>query len=125
MNSLMSSENSIEPSVLKNALGNEAAGVLLDVRTPAEFKREHIAGAKIVPLADLEPKVFLKEQAPDCSRVFVICQSGARARKAIEAFEKVGFSGCVLVKGGMDAWIQAGLPVERNSAAGLPIAQQV
>lgn len=111
--------------MLKRAIETEPAALLLDVRTSAEFKREHIAGATMVPLADLEPAAFLKEQAKEHQKVFVICQSGARARKAIDAFEKAGFSNCALVKGGMEAWVQAGLPVERSSSAGLPISQQV
>ena len=119
----MSSEMSIEPFALQCALDN-GKELILDVRTPAEYRREHIEDAKMVPLADLEPKEFLNEQRA-CSRIFVISQSGVRARKAIGAFNKMGCTGCVLVKGGMDAWVRAGLPIERNYPTGLSIAQQV
>ena len=40
--------------------------------------------------------------------IYVICQSGMRARKAIEKFQQAGFNGCVLVEGGTQAWIDAG-----------------
>ena len=43
--------------------------------------------------------------------VYVLCQSGGRARKAIEKLERAGVRGCVLVEGGTQGWMDAGLPV--------------
>ncbi|MFA5194132.1 MAG: rhodanese-like domain-containing protein, partial [Verrucomicrobiia bacterium] len=57
--------------------------------------------------------------------IYVICQSGMRARKAIEKFQQAGFNGCVLVEGGTQAWIDAGLPVERGVSKVLPLIRQV
>ena len=44
--------------------------------------------------------------------VYVLCQSGGRARQAIERLERAGVHGCVLVEGGTQGWMDAGLPVE-------------
>ena len=56
---------------------------------------------------------------------FVICQAGARARSAIAQFRRAGYQGCVLVEGGIQAWMDAGLPVIRGTSRVLPLMQQV
>jgi rhodanese-related sulfurtransferase len=115
---------SISPHQLQRALREEPGALLLDVRTPAEFYSEHISGARVVPLGNLAPAELLKKVGSP-KRLFVICQSGARARKAIERFEKAGFTDCCLVEGGMDAWIQAKLHVVRNERMGISVLRQV
>jgi Protein of unknown function (DUF2892) len=59
----------------------------------------------------------------------VLCHSGARAGNAIEQLERAGCGDCVLVEGGTQGWIDAGLPVHGEDAAGarkvLPIMRQV
>jgi rhodanese-related sulfurtransferase len=117
--------NSITAGELASKLGSKCDGILLDVRTPAEFKGAHVRGARLEPLGDLQPREFLQREAGSEDHVYVICQSGNRASKAIQAFENIGFERCVLLEGGMDAWVQAGLPVEREEGAGLPIMRQV
>ena len=98
---------------------------LLDVRTRGEFLAAHVPGARLVPLDDLDPTAFMREAGPDSGPVYVVCQSGARARKAIQKFERVGFDRCVLVEGGTEAWIAAGLPVVRGARKTLPLMRQV
>jgi rhodanese-related sulfurtransferase len=98
---------------------------LLDVRTPAEFAAAHVPNARLIPLDDLDPAVFCQQTAPDSDPVYVICQSGTRARQAIEKFRRAGFSHFVLVEGGTQAWIDAGLPVIRGASKTLPLMRQV
>lgn len=98
---------------------------LLDVRTSGEFAAAHVPGATLVPLDDLDPAAFLQQAGPECGPIYVICQSGTRARKAIEKFRRVGFDRCVLVEGGTQAWIDAGLPVVRGASKTLPLMRQV
>ena len=117
--------DSIEPLELKRKLDNSDGCLLLDVRTPGEFDSGHIPGAKVVPLGDLDAKAYLEREGKGCERLYVVCQSGTRARRAIELFEKAGFGGCVLVEGGMDLWTQQGLPVEKNRLSGIPVLRQV
>jgi rhodanese-related sulfurtransferase len=57
--------------------------------------------------------------------LYVLCQSGSRAAKAIEKFRQAGFAGCVQVEGGIEAWVEAGLPVERGAGKVLPLMRQV
>lgn len=98
---------------------------LLDVRTPAEFAAAHVPGAKLVPLDELDCPKFLKQRDPGEGPIYVFCQSGSRARRAVEKFQRTGFDGCVLVEGGTQAWMDAGLPVTRGESKVLPLMRQV
>ncbi len=94
----------------------EREGVVdvIDVRTPAEFREVHCVYAKNVPLDQLDPeKIRQLRQAPD-KPLFVICRTGNRAAKACEALRKAGLENVVLVEGGTEAWVAAGLPVVRG-----------
>lgn len=96
---------------------------LLDVRTAPEFQSAHIPQARLLPLDDIRPERL--DQLHGGSPIYVICQSGMRARKAIEKLSRAGLRECVLVDGGMDAWTSAGLPVERGASKVLPLMRQV
>jgi len=97
---------------------------LLDVRTPPEYSRAHVPGARLIPLNTLEAEAFLKQHQPG-EPLYVLCQGGTRARKAIDKLERAGCNDCVLVEGGTQAWIDAGLPVNRGVSKVLPIMRQV
>jgi len=98
---------------------------LLDVRTPPEHAVAHVAGAQLVPLDSLDPSAFLAQRADASGPLYVICQSGARAARAIEKFRSSGFDHCVLVEGGTQGWIEAGLPVERGTSKIISLQRQV
>ena len=118
-------QSSITPRELDRLRAGGAAVELLDVRTPGEFAAAHVPGAKLVPLDDLDAAVFLKQRVASSKPIYVLCQSGGRARKAIDKFQRAGFNGCVLVEGGTQAWIDAGLPVNRGESRVLPLMRQV
>ncbi|MGA2556317.1 MAG: rhodanese-like domain-containing protein [Verrucomicrobiota bacterium] len=122
---LLQVKTSIAPAELHRALAGGAPARLLDVRTPAEFAAAHVPGAKLIPLDDLDPASLAREPGAEKSPVYVLCQSGGRARQAIARLERAGIRGCVLVEGGTQAWIDAGLPVERGPSRVLPLMRQV
>ncbi len=85
---------------------------IIDVRETYEFKGElgHIPGAELVPLGTLE------EAARGWSKIanlIVVCRSGSRSRQAAEKLLGAGFKTVLNLTGGMKAWNEAGLPVER------------
>jgi rhodanese-related sulfurtransferase len=87
---------------------------LLDVRTPAEFREAHVDFALNAPLERLDPQATASALSPPGDRkVYVICQSGGRSKRACDQLAGVGLS-VVNVAGGMQAWIAAGLPVVRG-----------
>ena len=70
---------------------NDAPGaVLLDVRTPEEYRGGHIPGSKNVPLQSLDKVTsFVNNQD---TPVFVYCRSGARSAQAVSVLEGMGYT---------------------------------
>jgi len=116
---------SIQPLELNRRLAEGGPAQLLDVRTPGEFAAAHVPGARLIPLGNLDPAVVRRQRGAEDIPLYVLCQSGGRARKAIEKLEQGGVHGCVLVEGGTQAWMDAGLPVTREKNNTLPLMRQV
>ena len=118
-------ENSVTARELQRRMTAGQAACLIDVRTPGEYAAAHVPGARLIPLDELDAAAFHRERNGDGSPVYLLCQSGERARRAIEKLERAGVHGCVLVEGGTQAWIDAGLPVDRGQSRVLPLMRQV
>ena len=103
----------ISPARLDGLRRGGAAVELIDVRTPAEFREQHAAGARNVPLDRLAPDALEKSAGP----LYVICRSGGRAEQACRKLIAAGHAGAVSVEGGTLAWERAGLPVVRGKKA--------
>ena len=88
-----------------------APPLLLDVRTEAEFRAGHIAGAVHIPHTELAARVG-ELRAPEAG-VIVYCQKGPRARLAEQTLLEHGVSRVMHLQGGFSAWEAASLPVER------------
>jgi rhodanese-related sulfurtransferase len=114
----------VSPAALSAILGAGNNHELLDVRTPPEYVGAHVPGARLMPLNQLKVEAFLAQHKPG-RPIYVLCQAGARASKAIEQFARAGCDDCVLVEGGTQAWIAAGLPVHRGASSVLPLMRQV
>ncbi|HET8722879.1 MAG TPA: rhodanese-like domain-containing protein [Anaeromyxobacteraceae bacterium] len=103
------------PEVAARSLASEvtsgAGPVLLDVRTPAEFARGHVRGARNVPVTALRSALPGLEIPPG-TRVVAICLSAHRSPPAVRLLRAAGHDARQLA-GGMLAWHAAGLPVER------------
>jgi len=87
---------------------------LIDVRTPAEFREVHAAGARNIPLDALDPQAVMSQRNGKNGPLYLICRSGNRAASACRKFVDAGFSDVVNVEGGTQAWEHAGLPVVRG-----------
>jgi rhodanese-related sulfurtransferase len=118
-------ESAIRPKELYQLFASGQPRDLLDVRTSPEYTTAHVAGAKLVPLDKLNAAAFLEERGACDKPLYVICEAGTRARSAIEKFRRAGYEGCVLVEGGIRAWMESGLPVNRGTGRVLPLMQQV
>jgi len=121
----MQFKSSITVGELNQLLARGGDADLLDVRTPVEYNTVHVPTAKLVPLNELDAAALLKERAAGDKPIYVLCQSGGRARKAIEQFQRAGFEHCVLVEGGTQAWVDAGLPVDRGQSKIISLERQV
>jgi rhodanese-related sulfurtransferase len=121
----LQNQQSVSARELHRRLSGGGPAELLDVRTPGEFASAHVPGSRLVPLDELDCAAFLKQRGADDKPIYVLCQSGGRARRAIRKFQHAGFDGCVLVEGGTQAWVDAGLPVNRGESRTLPLMRQV
>ncbi len=101
----------LEPNAAVQLMNREKA-VVIDVCEPAEFSAGHIAGAKNIPLGDLEGKLAGAVKNKTLPLILV-CQSGARSGRALAAAKKLGFDNVQSLGGGLKAWTAAGLPLEK------------
>ena len=111
---------SAESEAVKNVSVAEAAKVLgerkdvvvIDVRTDAEFKEGHIAGAKNIDFLDAD---FAKKVGElDKSKTYLVhCAAGGRSTKSLNSFKSQKFSSILHLNEGFKAWVAAGKPVEK------------
>lgn len=83
---------------------------LIDVREPSEYAAGHIPGVKLIPLGSLPSRV--NEISKD-KFVVMTCRSGNRSGQATKFLRDQGFDNVHNMTGGINAWQQAGLPVEK------------
>lgn len=92
------------------ALINRNHALVVDVRDAAEFASGHIVDAKHIPLEQLADR--LKELAKYKDKPLLVnCQRGARSAKACDILRKAEFKQVHNLQGGLNAWVEAKLPV--------------
>ena len=75
--------------------------VLLDVRTPDEYRQGHIPGSRNVPLQSIDR---VSDGIPDRETpLYVYCRSGARSSQAVSLLQQMGYSKAKNI-GGITAW---------------------
>jgi rhodanese-related sulfurtransferase len=92
---------------------NREKAVVIDVCEPEEFAAGHVNGAKNVPLGQLEerlPTVVKNKALP----VVLVCAKGPRAQRAEAIAKKLGYEKAQAMAGGLAAWREANLPVEKS-----------
>jgi rhodanese-related sulfurtransferase len=91
---------------------NRRDAVVLDVRESSEFAAGHIPNARNIPFKELENR--LRELEKMKSRpIIVSAQPGPRAAKVCGALKKIGFTDVVALRGGLNAWVEASLPIQK------------
>ncbi|MBK1833551.1 rhodanese-like domain-containing protein [Roseibacillus ishigakijimensis] len=111
----------LSPTEAHDHLQNTPA-TALDVRTPAEFSEKHLAEARHIPVDELASRhKELDASQPYC----LICQSGPRAERAHRILSEAGFTDLSVLSGGLGAWEEQGLPLERGESKTLPLMRQV
>lgn len=105
----------LNPAELDELLRGRPDVRLLDVRTPGEYESVHIPGAYNVPLDTLgEHAADIRAHVDE--PVVLVCQSGARARRAEEALKAAGMPQLHVLDGGVNGWVAAGHTVRRGAA---------
>ena len=69
---------------------NTPGAILLDVRTPQEYREGHIPDSKNVPLQAIDKVADLAENKDTV--LYVYCHSGARSRQATAMLQYMGYA---------------------------------
>ena len=91
---------------------NREKAVVIDVCEPEEFAAGHVGGAKNIPLGQLQerlPQVAKNKAVP----IILVCAKGARASRAAGIAKGLGYEKAQALTGGLAAWREANLPVEK------------
>lgn len=92
---------------------NQEGALVLDVREDNELSGGRIGGARHIPLGVLKKRVKDIERYKE-SPVLVYCRTGARSAVAASQLVAAGFTDVTNLKGGIQAWQSAGLPVKKK-----------
>jgi rhodanese-related sulfurtransferase len=112
--------DSIQASELVNLLSSGCQ--LIDVREPIEYAEEHIEGAKLIPLAQIEMR---NGEIDRNQPIVVMCRGGKRGEEAMKKMHAMGITQIRNLDGGVLAWKAAKLPLIKNRKRTLPLMQQV
>ena len=93
---------------------NRERAVLIDVSEPAEYAAGHAVNARNIPFGSLDGAKGLPSNK--ALPVLVLCPTGARANRAVATLRKLGYEKASAVIGGLAAWREAQLPVEKSAA---------
>jgi rhodanese-related sulfurtransferase len=98
----------VAPTDAVKLINNDA--VVLDMRSAESFSRGHIVGARNIPMDELDGHLEKLNKFKN-KPVVAVCDAGITSSKAVTSLRNAGFESVYNLKGGMNAWGQAGLPV--------------
>jgi rhodanese-related sulfurtransferase len=104
------SAKTLAPAEFETKLSATKDKIILDVRTPEEFKENHLAGATTINFYDKDFQNQLGK-LNKAKPVFVYCAGGVRSGKASKLMESLGFTSIYNLDGGIKAWKASGKPV--------------
>lgn len=122
MNSNSTLTQDLAPAELHRRLDASEPLQLVDVREEPEFAAGRLAGARLVPLGEIEKRAAEFDRAQP---LVLICRSGKRAGQARERLARLGFSNLACLTGGLAAWEAADLPFEKDEHAPWALERQV
>ncbi len=87
-----------------------AGALFVDVRTQEEWAQGHIANSTLIPLDELPDRL---SELPRDRDIVVICHTGVRAKQGATILSQAGFRKVSCLTGGLQAWVDAGYPIEQ------------
>ena len=93
---------------------NHEGAVLVDIRKPDSYSQGHILGATNIPPESIgtRQQEVAKYQAQD---VILCCEHGNDSLRAARLFRAQGLNRLFFIKGGLQAWRNANLPLVKDS----------
>lgn len=91
-------QNEINFTELKEMVSKGA--ILIDVRSPQEFREGHLPGAINIP--EYEIKRVRNEIPKLNQQIILYCQYGGRSRDAYNQMKRIGYSNLYTLRGGLE-----------------------
>lgn len=95
----------LEPIVV-DALVRSGEAILVDVREEEEFAEERIACSLLLPMSDFEPEALPYVAG---KKTILMCLGGIRSAAVGQRLLRNGHAMAIHLKGGLNAWKDAGL----------------
>jgi rhodanese-related sulfurtransferase len=91
----------------------EAGAVLIDVREESDWSDGHAKGAKHLSRGVIELEI--EDEIPDVKKpIICYCGGGSRSALVAESLQKMGYENVRSLAGGLGAWKEAGLPMDKD-----------
>nr|MBI3613270.1 rhodanese-like domain-containing protein [Nitrospirota bacterium] len=95
------SVSALEAQRLCDAAPGQA--VLVDVRSPREYAVKRMAGAKLVPIEEMEQR-YQADIPEEAGKVFIYCATGERSRLACDFLSRKGYANLYHIRDGLQGW---------------------
>jgi rhodanese-related sulfurtransferase len=114
----------VPPADAYEAQQSDDVHLVIDVREPHEFEDAHVRDSVNVPRGVLELRADPESPTTDATlsgdkskRIVLYCTKspGARSLLAAQTLQDMGYENVEVLGGGLDAWTEAGLPVDRSA----------
>jgi rhodanese-related sulfurtransferase len=92
---------------------NRRDAVVVDVRDAADYKSGHITNARHIPEKDLEARAKELDKLKS-KPIIVSCGRGNRSASVAARLRKLGLGEVFVLRGGLAAWQQANMPLEKS-----------
>lgn len=106
---------SVEPQEAVKLINADAA--VVDLRNPEAYSRGHIVNARNIPFDDIAAHQEKLDRLKGSS-IIAVCDAGITSMKLVDKLRKSGIDNAYSLRGGMNAWIQASLPVVGGKKSG-------
>ena len=102
----------VSPAQLTDLINKQAA-LLIDVSPQTDFEKGHILGSKHVSMSQFDPESKLLAKTKEMP-VVMVCRNGQQSAIAAKRLHKAGFSQVFWLNDGVNAWVQADLPLSKG-----------
>lgn len=102
----------LDPLEAQKHLKDKNPPQLIDVRSREEHQEARIPGSRLIPLQELADRL---KEIDKARPVLLYCRSGNRSGMAYQTLKSHGYPNVSHIQGGILAWSQCGLPVERGN----------
>ncbi|GGA89069.1 rhodanese-like domain-containing protein [Neiella marina] len=92
-------------------LVNRDNATVVDIRAVDSFRKGHIAGAKNITASKITESNRSELEKLAGKPIIVVCEAGMTANKACATLKQLGLENIYSLRGGMNEWRQANLPV--------------